>query len=365
MMFVDGATIFGGGLLNISVVGLLIFSIIYFIQEKRLYYSNSLTRSIIIFLIYIWIISVLWGGFPNNLLIIETILPIVIFMCSLVAARSYEHRAFLFFVIIVYMVLSCYYVTTYQKQVVNELVAQQNNASYTLLLFVPFILCIRNNIIKIIGVVITFCLMLISLKRGGLIAFLSALSVYYIVLQLSKNKGNRILLIAAIISVLLPIIIDYLFISDNHYLSIAIDRFENIREDNGSGRIDIYSKVLEKIEDSNLFNTLFGHGWNSVADIPEIRLSAHNDFLETQYDFGLIALFLFIVVLYRIVRYIKNAVEYHVEIAAPLAASFTITLIMCSVSHIVIYPKYLLLTCLFWGFSIGEIQMSINREKKA
>ena len=65
------------------------------------------------------------------------------------------------------------------------------------------------------------------------------------------------------------------------------NRFEAMNEDEGNGRLDIYSDVFVQYLDSDLFSQLFGHGYNMVSVVLK-GPSAHNDFLEVLYDYGII-----------------------------------------------------------------------------
>lgn len=365
MMFPDGPLQFDPLFLNLAVTGILFISILYFSLTKIKFNVIPIIFIIGFFLGYIWIVSIVLGGFQTNLGYIEGIIPFIIFIFALKSATQFKNDYLLYSILLIFILLTIYFLTNYQLNLINDVISQ-NNGSYTILLFLPFILSVPNRKIKVIFCIVTFFVMILSLKRGGLIAYILSLSIYYFIYK--KLSLKKIIKFSIIVIILNIIIFCLLKIGDNQYIGPLIERFEGIEEDGGSGRTHIYSQVWNAIYEESLFFTILGHGWCKVQEIPNIKLSAHNDFLEIIYDFGLISLIIYLILLLYIIKFIRFLINKDDCLkAAAFASSIVITIIINTVSHIIIYPKFLLLTSLFWGYLIGRFQLdnkykTINEE---
>lgn len=84
-----------------------------------------------------------------------------------------------------------------------------------------------------------------------------------------------------------------------------LDRFEDT---SGSGRSQIYSKIIDGVVQSSFGALLYGHGFYATSDFTKnslefnIAVVAHNDWLEVAYDFGLVGLILYLSILLSILR---------------------------------------------------------------
>ena len=84
--------------------------------------------------------------------------------------------------------------------------------------------------------------------------------------------------------------------------------------------------------------------------IKEIGFSAHNDFLEVVYDFGIIAFILYICLHLNLIIYISRLFKYRSEYTASFAVSYVLFLTSSLVAHTYIYIYYMSIFCLFWAF---------------
>ncbi len=354
MMFPDGPDKYSPSLLNIPVLLILLISIIYSIT-----YGNIRTLrvtypffAIVIFLAYLWFDSIFLGGFPTNLTYIEYLTIISAFVFSVLITKSKYSNIYLNCILLVFIFLTCYYLQNIHQYIIEEHIAQ-NNAAYTLLFFLPFILCLSQKIYKRVLLFLILISLFFSLKRGTIIAFCLAYMVYYFIVN--KPSITKIILILGVIICFAFVINNYFEYDDNLIYNTVIERFENLKEDGGSGRTDIYVYVWDKILNANAGNNILGYGWGSVQKT-SLGLSAHNDFLEIIYDFGWFGFILYLFVLINLFILLRKVFFINRKVGGIIACSLTITLFINSISHIVLYPKCLLLSCMFWGYAIGFLQ---------
>ena len=128
-----------------------------------------------------------------------------------------------------------------------------------------------------------------------------------------------------------------------------IDRF-SLSDEGGSGREEIYRKVLKLISNDSLLGLVFGNGYNGVAINGGLGLSAHNDYLEYAYDFGIFGLLLLIIFVYKYGIYVLKLLKCKSFYSGPAVFAFVILLVNSTVSHIFFYSTYLLLFSIFWGY---------------
>lgn len=181
---------------------------------------------------------------------------------------------------------------------------EKRDATFLLCCYIPFVLLFKSKIkyliISILGVLIVT-----SAKRSSII-FIGIILLTLILSGITKTK-HRVLKFVEICASLC--IVSYLFNIwfDVDYASMlsSFERFEGMGEDGGSGRTDHYTLILLSFANSDFFSQLFGHGANAVSNT--FGMPAHNDFLETLFDYGVLAAISLIVFWISIIdRYIKT-----------------------------------------------------------
>lgn len=225
---------------------------------------------------------------------------------------------------------------------VDELVG--DNTVFYYVLVVPWLLLFKNKLLRRLSIAILLILAVLSLKRSAVII---ALSCSFAVFVFNQKKSNyRLLWMAAVIILFCGV---YKIVGDMAEVINVTDRFEAMSEDEGNGRLGIYSDVFAQYLDSDLFSQLFGHGYNMVSVVLK-GTSAHNDFLEVLYDYGIIGFILFI---YLHIRVAKTTYKLHKRRSSyfiPYLVSFIIFVVMSMVSHLIIYPTYFCCLVAFWAY---------------
>lgn len=237
------------------------------------------------------------------------------------------------------------------------------NSIYYIICIIPFCLLFSNRTKQVLGVFgLALICVLLSNKQGAFIALILSILCYFIINRHKINSSN-----------LLPFIFGILFLfiigsyAYNYGLGIGgkdidmLKGFSSMEKDGGSGRLDIYNMVLALVNNSGISNILFGHGGvNAVAK--DIGISAHNDFLEILYDFGLMGFLLYIIMIGYLIKTFMKALKKHSFIASSFGVSILIFLTMSAVSHVMFILKYSLLLFSFWGITINLIQNEKNKD---
>lgn len=248
-------------------------------------------------------------------------------------------------------VLIAYYNTFEQVAMLSVLEGEDRmSTSYIFMYLLPFFLLQPNRYIKIISFVAVALLIFTSFKRGGVLCIVVGGVVYYLVALLVKGNSATFFKIFKWIAFVILFVIGAYYI-DQLNGGVILDRFMSIQDDGGSARDRVYETTWNMIQKSDLFESLFGHGWNSVVDASPMALSAHNDYLEVWYDCGIIALTFFVFFVFKTVRMLKSMIKNNSPYSPVLALGLTFFIINSMVAHVFLYTWFF---ATFMG-SIGYI----------
>lgn len=239
------------------------------------------------------------------------------------------------------------------------------NQVFFVVLLLPFAFLIKKKSLKYFILFLGLLATLLSFKRSAMtfVTPILSIAIYYDFIKKSRNRMLKGFFIGVAILFFTFFIFMYLDSITHGYIT---DRLIMLEFDEGSGRIDIYQTVWEAFQKKNWENQLFGAGHNAVRNklnikSYEIALSAHNDFLEILYDYGIIGLglyFLFIVrILQRTFLLRKVNIEYYLAHLAVLI----IFIIMSMVSHLILYPTYFAYLVIIWAITEGQMRKPKNR----
>ncbi len=229
------------------------------------------------------------------------------------------------------------------------------NSVYYIVMTIPFILKIRNRYIKSIVLLISLIAILYSLKRTVILAIGFALIIYYFIESKLKGRSikNKFKFLVSSVGFIGIISIIYNYLSKEMGLDV-LAKFISLFDDGGSGRIEIFFNVAKIISESNFINILFGHGYDGVNFM--IGISAHNDFLEILFDYGLIGLMIYMLIIIKLVKYLRAMINEGSNLAPSFAVSLTIFLVSSMSSHLAFVPTYFAILATFWGISISEFE---------
>lgn len=225
------------------------------------------------------------------------------------------------------------------------------NSIYYIVSLFPLILNLKSKILKVVLSIIIVVTVIISLKSTALLVLVAVFIMQYI---FKKEQFSKRLLLLPIILGIAILIALYVF---NHYFGIDIyDKFVYANlSDGGDGRLDIWKNVISSFNESSVVQKIFGHGFNAVAN--RTGLSAHNDFLEILYDYGLIGLMFIVVSFYHMIRlFFRMYIDRYVY--AVLFGSLLVELlIFFTFSSIFFQGSFFLLICYFLFTTLNDYRM--------
>lgn len=223
------------------------------------------------------------------------------------------------------------------------------NSIYYPICLLPF--AILNKKYCYISILFVLICTLLSAKQGAFIIITISSILYYILNQrLEGKKLGLSFFIIVCVSISVGIYL-YEYVV-NTYDTDIIEGFSTLSEDGGSGRSDIYMVVISLLYSADCFQLLLGHGGlNSVAN--DIGISAHNDFLEVLYDFGIIGFSIYLLFIRLIIGKTIDAYRIRSGLTIGLFISVAAFIVLSLVSHIMFILKYGLLILSFWGMSLN------------
>jgi hypothetical protein len=194
-----------------------------------------------------------------------------------------------------------------------------SNNSYILLKLSPLVLLIGGRFKKVLLVIITIGIIL-SFKRGAILAIFVILFFYLLYDMKKSSPFKSIFFITAFSGII------YSFLNLN--LDVLLSRLSDFEEIDsfGSGRGKMFRLITNDmlIENFNIVNFIFGNGFMSTKDLFEkeigYRISAHSDFFEFFYDFGILGLIIFLICIrkiYKLYVFFKKT-EYNLAIKSIL-----------------------------------------------
>ncbi len=146
-------------------------------------------------------------------------------------------------------------------------------------------------------------LVLVSGSRGGLLAIIAAAVVYLMTYGNKSVKSiGRKLIFLTLIFTLVMVMIDYL----PEYLKVRFT-VDNVVENGGTGRTELWGQVFDLFINGNVFRQLFGYGTATIVwcferyGYSEVKV-AHNMFLETLAELGVVGLILYAAAIFSFIK---------------------------------------------------------------
>lgn len=260
---------------------------------------------------------------------------------------------------IIFLVITALFLLTYYSfyDVDNILMNVHLGSSYYSLYMLPLVLVYPSKIGKTCLTIIVSLAVFSSVKRGGVLALALAIIAYIITNQLVSKQGKfkKIIIGFCVLTAFIAIFAYIGTMGDNN----IFERFESIQEDNGSGRTDVWAEAWRLITEQGIFTYFVGNGFNTVVHNSRYVLSAHNDYLEAWFDFGLIGMLLYIISLCLLFKDIFECLKTKKEYAPAMSVLGALIIVLTMISHIAIYYWFnVIVLC------IAYYEGRYNREKR-
>ena len=278
--------------------------------------------------------------------------------------KEYDKKMICVVLVVVYLAISVFLYSKYIHFDYSESNKfYEITTIYYLILALPFIMTIKTKLIKYPLVLLIFLAGFFSFKRNAILV-LGVILLLYLLRGGIKKIAKKIVLFSAIIALSIVILVAFRIVSFDQMYSIWIHRFTSSDTMLGS-RGEVYVEVLDLLTESSPFELLFGHGYNAVMSYTTSGLSAHNDFLEVLFDYGLIP---FVIYIYFIVKLILHYIKMrksHDNNSFAFLCSLSIFIVLSLFSHLIIYPTYFLLLSMFWGWILPSKKYKNHANKFA
>jgi O-antigen ligase len=221
--------------------------------------------------------------------------------------------------------------------------------AYYALYLLPLALASDKRWLRIISIIIISIIIISSVKRGGLLALAIGMFVYLYVSRMVSDKSLKASIILYLYLIVMAVFLYFLiqYLGDD-----IIERFMDSDDDTGSGRLDIWESLYRRLKTQDITLWIFGNGHLATTVYSWENLSAHNDFLEIVYNYGIFNLFIYVCFLFSASTYTIRAIRNKDQLAPCLAMFLTIFLILSMIS-IIVLSHTLTLSMITLGFLIG------------
>lgn len=286
-----------GGIWNYISLYFLLFYFLSFLKKKypkeRILYD--------IYIVYILVTGFIFhnlSDLKDIYILLMTPFFIYIFMYffknyKLDLIMSSKMYTFLFYIVTFINLVSF---ILYKKGTIPFLMV--SNVYYSLCLY-PFTL-IRKKI-NVVSTFSIFTVLLFSNKRAGLFAFFIGYTLYLLMNKYLKKKY----IFFFITLVLILFLSKDLLLKESNLAIFKRISITAIAKDKGSGRLDIYKKLLDSYSNEPIPKKIIGISKEKILENTGHDY-AHNDFIEVLYVRGLVGFFLFICIYIRFFNYIKK-----------------------------------------------------------
>lgn len=336
--------------ITIIHISILATSLLFFHKKNRLKDLTHLGKTLFIFSLYILcscLITKNYNRFIDYLeLFLTASLWIYIYLFTYTLRLRYDIDKYIpkfiiiFYILSVVLFLRNYY---FNNQIGNE---WQYIESYYAITLLPAITLLKKKYVYIFFFITIAC-SIIACKRTGIITCVTSIVLYIIIA--GKSLTYKIITILTGSVALLA-----MYIALNHFMAKDIEaiaeRIVNIKEDDGSGRGEMYNSVFQEIASNTDINSfLFGKGHNEVINSKGSQgFSAHNEFLEVAYDYGVVGFIIFSFIFIAIfISYCKTKTHQHkVAMLISLFIFFAFSL----TSHTILNTTNIVFLCMIWGY---------------
>ena len=249
---------------------------------------------------------------------------------------------------IVFCVGAFYFILSklYQYQIAEYGLLSRSNTIFCMVTVLPWLLFYENKRFVVCIIIITLIAGIFSNKRSVVIMMsLIAFPVIQTILQDFGRKSSKYILF---IIILFGLIFIALYVESSQMSGDILTRFNDIDETGGSGRQDIWDNVWNSYKSSDLISQIFGHGHEAVRKY-EIATTAHNDFLDVLFDYGIIGLCFYVILHLSLYKKCFQLYKSNHPYFPYYFTMLIIFIVMSCVSILMMQMKYLIYMAVFWG----------------
>ncbi len=293
---------------------------------------------------------------PKSVAFIRHIPWILIVIALYALLRQKEEYLYMAKKVFVFVVLFLTALIVYNELVIRNSVMNSGiNIVYWCELGLPATYMVYNKRLRMACIIMIGIAVLFSLKATALLAFVLPMLFVYLMQGYIKTGhiSIKVILLGMLcfaVYLFLPAIENIVY--DLFGLSWAT-KFENAMDSGGSGRTEIWKSVIDLQSSSTVYQWVFGHGFDGVIAFTK-RLSAHNDFLEVLFDYGLVAFIPYLWGVLLLFKHVTALIRKSAQIGIALGINLIQFVILSSFSHLIIYPWFMLSIAFVWAICLAE-----------
>ena len=238
--------------------------------------------------------------------------------------------------------------------VMSEASVKVLNPVFYLLYFLPFLFLDDNKAFTIVGVLLVFCVVIVSYKRTAAIIILLCLAYwFYRQLREKKKKAGKTLLLAVVVCLIGVAL--YSVIIQRFGNIDWLNRMAEIEETGGSGRTMRWATFLPDMANSSFLEVVFGHG--------TAYLYYHNDFMQVLYDFGIVGAALYSGICFLLLHLYFRMKKAGFKYTTAYGISLIVFFFNSAVGQVIVVHTWFLQMAVFWGLVIGQFMLTQERTK--
>lgn len=337
-------------------VGILSFIVANFIFVALIQFINGYKNvKIITFAIVFWLYTLFAYAINNSWDLIE-VLNLTSWVAVLYLFYYYglpKSSKILHTLIVAFII---FYTVLYYRYALNSGYVGDKpgvvNSIYYIVLSLPFVILMKNRIVKNIILAVVALVVVVSQKGTAiLIVVFTMLINYFFVRKMSKK--NIIVAISGAITfvVVWLVIMNY---SDVDLLSLLSDDLDS----SGNGRFDIWTMIFERFNKGEIIDKVFGFGLNFSARTT--GQSAHCDYIEVFSAFGFVGFALFMKWYYEVLKVVVVSRKKYSRASNVLLIIFVQASILMLFSTSIFLSNYFLLLMALLGMELNEIARQYN-----
>lgn len=302
-----------------------------------------------------FIIALLRINFPSRSTIWSSLFSPMIFLFCYSARKKIDKTSINFIFIIGFVVLfglafyiNLKYMNYREIEIGEEMVV--TNLVFWCLCATPFFFIVSRRWLQMVLLLLAIIIVLLTYKRSANICM--GLIVFFYFIHLRKTTKRNL---SSSFMVLLGILVGFFVISN--YFSNAFSgvryRMSTIQSTQGTGRIPIYHAVINVLKTNDFIDWFLGRGAGSIRITR--HTNAHNDALQMLFEFGIVGLVLYIVLLWNIIKRTRILRRIKSSYYFGYLVSLVIFVVLGFVSNLVVFYSYFSFICAYWGLAEYEI----------
>ena len=289
-------------------------------------------------------------------------------------AKGYINHTYLFRVLTITKIVCLFYSTILVLQHVAGLLPGTSEMfpTYVLLALVPFSLyemdMKQRKKFNLFFLIYTFVIMLMTSKRSCILVLSIGTICYFMVKAKIQGRSMNAIINRMVKYLFIIIMIFIGMYLVTIYLNLdIIGRLSEMLDGDTNGRSAIWENVLIAFNNSSFIEKIFGHGYHAFRfykyrgymSILNGNL-AHNDYLNTLYDYGIIGLIIYVCFLFSMIRELIRLIKCNSIFAPSFTFSIILMFFLTVVSYFGIESRIINYVAVYWGYSLAIKRFHIH-----